>query len=96
MFRRPKALSPREFGKYCAYALILLAPGSFVLLPVLWLVRLFGVKAWRQAQERAIGTEHTVGGEHVKVEVDAAPRLFTNAATMTVKLSNRIHSSSWT
>jgi hypothetical protein len=51
MFRRLIASSPRELGKYCAYALILLAPGSFVVLPVFWLVRLFGVQASRQGRE---------------------------------------------
>jgi hypothetical protein len=25
--------------KWCAYALVLLAPGSFVVLPLLWLIR---------------------------------------------------------
>jgi hypothetical protein len=45
MFRRSLGLSPRELGKYCAYALILLAPGSFVVLPVLWLVRQFCIQA---------------------------------------------------
>jgi len=29
----------REIAKWCAYALVLLAPGSFVFLPVMWLVR---------------------------------------------------------
>ena len=33
------ASSPRELTKWCAYALLLLAPGSFLVLPVLWLVR---------------------------------------------------------
>jgi hypothetical protein len=45
MFRRLNAPSPRELWKYCAYALILLAPGSFVVLAAFWLVRLFGVQA---------------------------------------------------
>ena len=45
MFPRLTAPSPRELWKYCAYALILLAPGSFVVLPVLWLVRQFGIQA---------------------------------------------------
>jgi hypothetical protein len=40
MYNRLIAASPRELGKWCAYALIMLAPGSFVVLPVLWLVRL--------------------------------------------------------
>lgn len=44
MFRPLMALSLREVTKWCAYALVLLAPGSFVVLPVLWLVRLLGTK----------------------------------------------------
>jgi hypothetical protein len=44
MFRRSIGLSPRELGKCFAYALILLAPGSFVVLPLLWLVRQFAIQ----------------------------------------------------
>lgn len=40
---RPIA-SPTQFGKWCAYALVLLAPGSFVILAVFWLVRLLGLR----------------------------------------------------
>jgi len=49
MYRRLIAPSPREFWKYCGYALFLLAPGSLVVLPLLWLLRLFGIQAsrWR-------------------------------------------------
>jgi len=50
MFRHLIASSPRELGKWCAYALMLLAPGSFIVLPVLWLVTLFGVQASRQGR----------------------------------------------
>jgi hypothetical protein len=39
MFRPLAAPSPREVMKWCAYAVLLLTPGSFVVLPVLWLVR---------------------------------------------------------
>jgi len=39
MFRPLAVPTPRELTKWCAYALLLLAPGSFVVLPVLWLVR---------------------------------------------------------
>ena len=53
MLSRSIVISPklRQWG---AYALILLAPGSLVVLPVLWLVRLAIVAArressWRQA-----------------------------------------------
>ena len=45
MIRRLKAPSPSELRKYFVYALILLAPGSFVVLPVLWLVRQFCIQA---------------------------------------------------
>ena len=51
MFRRLMTSSPREFGKYCAYALILLAPGSFVVFPVMWLLKLVAVQASRQGRE---------------------------------------------
>jgi hypothetical protein len=39
MFRPLASQSPLELRKWCAYALLLLAPGSFVVLPALWLVR---------------------------------------------------------
>src|SRR5688572_23518808 len=39
--------SPRDLGKWCAYLLILLTPGSFIVLPVVWLVRLAVAPAWR-------------------------------------------------
>jgi Na+-transporting NADH:ubiquinone oxidoreductase subunit NqrD len=29
----------RSLGKWCIYGLLLLAPGSFLVLPMLWLVR---------------------------------------------------------
>ena len=46
MYRRLTASFSPELRKWCAYALILLVPGSFVMLPVLWLVRLWnGTKA---------------------------------------------------
>ncbi len=32
-------LSIRQAGKWCAYVLILLTPGSFVIIPALWLIR---------------------------------------------------------
>jgi len=41
MFRTRTASRPREIAKWCVYALVLLAPGSFVVLPVLWLIRAF-------------------------------------------------------
>lgn len=47
MFRRLIASSPRSLSKWCAYTLILLAPGSFIVLPVVWLVKIFGLQASR-------------------------------------------------
>jgi hypothetical protein len=32
--------SPPELRKWCVYALVLLVPGSFVVLPALWFARL--------------------------------------------------------
>ena len=49
MLRRFEGRSPQELKKWCAYALVLLAPGSFVILPVFWLVRFLGARAARQA-----------------------------------------------
>lgn len=40
--------SPPELWKWCAYALILLAPGSFIVLPAIWLVRMLGVQVARE------------------------------------------------
>lgn len=39
MFRSITLPSPREILKWCAYAAVLLAPGSFLVLLALWLVR---------------------------------------------------------
>ena len=47
MFRRLIASSPRSLSKWCAYTLILLAPGSFIVLPVMWLVKIVGLQASR-------------------------------------------------
>jgi hypothetical protein len=41
MTLRLTALPPAT-GKWCAYALLLFMPGSFILLPALWLVRYVG------------------------------------------------------
>jgi len=40
MFRSLTAASPRNVGKWCACALLLLAPGSFIVLLALWIARL--------------------------------------------------------
>ncbi len=53
MFSRLRTTSPREFGKWCAYALVLLVPASFVVLAVFWLVREYGVRAPRRGGERS-------------------------------------------
>jgi hypothetical protein len=44
MFRALTTATPRDVAKWGAYALLLLAPGSFIVLPVLWLVRYARVK----------------------------------------------------
>jgi hypothetical protein len=48
MFNRLIASLPRDLGKWCGCALVLLAPGSFVILPLLWLIRQFGVHTARR------------------------------------------------
>lgn len=45
MYSRLTAASP-DLRKWGLYALILLVPGSLVVLPVLWLVRAVGVRFW--------------------------------------------------
>jgi hypothetical protein len=52
MIRRLIAATPRELVKCCAYALILLTPGSFVVLPLLWLIRQFGVRTVPRRRDR--------------------------------------------
>ncbi len=32
-------VSPARLGKWCAIAVVLVTPGSFVVLPVIWLAR---------------------------------------------------------
>ena len=39
--------------KWCAYALVLLAPGSFIVLPALWLVRAFYSSTGRRTIQSA-------------------------------------------
>ena len=39
MFNSLMAIPPREWAKWCAYALVLLTPGSFVIVPLYCLVR---------------------------------------------------------
>jgi hypothetical protein len=47
-------MPPRQIAKWCAYALALAAPGSFVVLP-LWLLRRHWMSsnAWAALQSRA-------------------------------------------
>ena len=40
MFRSLLPSSPRGLGAWLAYAVILVTPGSFILLPLLWLGRI--------------------------------------------------------
>jgi hypothetical protein len=48
----PVAPSTARLGKWCACVLLLLAPGSFVILPIVWLARrwrlasVWFVRAW--------------------------------------------------
>ncbi len=53
MLRRLIASSPHELGKWCAYAVILLVPGTFVVLPVMWLIRLVVRKDYLHARDVA-------------------------------------------
>ena len=39
MLRHPVSLSPAQLGKWCAIAVVLVTPGSFVVLPAIWVVR---------------------------------------------------------
>jgi hypothetical protein len=45
VFQTLMAMPPREIARWCGYAFLLLAPGSFVILPVLWLARHVALKA---------------------------------------------------
>lgn len=47
MFSNWKAILPRGLAKWLGYALVLLAPGSFIILPALWLARMIGDQAAR-------------------------------------------------
>jgi hypothetical protein len=47
MFRRVIASPPRSLSRWCGYALILLTPGSFIVLPLFWLLKVFGFQASR-------------------------------------------------
>jgi hypothetical protein len=53
MIRNLIAAVPPEVARWCALALVLLAPGSFIVMPIWWLAR--QVRRWaaiRQPSER--------------------------------------------
>jgi hypothetical protein len=53
MLYSTKAIPPREMAKVCAYGLVLLLPGSFVVLPLLWLSR-----RWMSRSPRLAAVSH--------------------------------------
>jgi hypothetical protein len=57
MGRNLVAFLPRDHGKWCAYVLILLTPGSFVFLPVVALIRFLAIR--RQSERRNTCVPHT-------------------------------------
>ena len=52
MFRAIKSAPAGEWAKWCGCILILLAPGSFVILPVLWLARQWAARGTVLAKSR--------------------------------------------
>ena len=54
MFRGLKALRPRDLAKWALYTLALLAPGSFAVLIILWLIRLLRVLVSRNSTGRTL------------------------------------------
>ena len=52
MLELAKTAQARGIAKWCACALILLAPGSFVVLPLLWLARHWAARAPAHAGAR--------------------------------------------
>ena len=59
MFRSFIAPPPRELTKWCVYALVLLAPGSFVALAALWFVRRLHASASRMFYSRRVPVNET-------------------------------------
>jgi len=49
MLKSSRSTPPREIARWGVYALLLLAPGSFVVLPLLWLARTWASRATRPA-----------------------------------------------
>jgi len=62
MFDLAKTAQARGIAKWCACALILLAPGTFVVLPVLWFARYWAARrgAPSSAPERGSAGVNTV------------------------------------
>lgn len=58
MFRRLTAFPPPALKKWCVYALILLAPGALIVLPLIWLVKLY-----RAMKDRALRDDLSRSGE---------------------------------
>ena len=52
MFTKLKSVPQREIAKWCAYGLALLAPGSFIVLPLLLLGRTWMRRGARPARTR--------------------------------------------
>ena len=50
MFRSIKSAPASEWAKWCACALILLAPGSFVIVPLAWLARQWAARGLARAR----------------------------------------------
>ena len=61
MNRLTRTIPPREIAKWCSYAIVLLAPGSFVVLPLLWLARHWPARTTRltTASPAALELAHT-------------------------------------
>lgn len=49
MFSALSATAPREWAKWCVCAVLLLAPGSFIVLPMLWIGRQLAARVLRPA-----------------------------------------------
>jgi hypothetical protein len=63
MFRGLKAPRPRALAKWALYTLALLAPGSFAVLIILWLVRLSRALLSRNSTERTLQPARTLNVE---------------------------------
>jgi hypothetical protein len=50
VLRAIKSAPAGEWAKWCAFALILLTPGSFVIVPVVWLARQWAARGMARAR----------------------------------------------